>query len=101
MPKPRVRIPAQARERIYRAAAQFARSCADTMISNLENQLSAELHAAMRQPGAMPSGVPHGRVERDQPGMQQPRKVAYLTGGQVTHDLVDGQGFHAPLDHAR
>lgn len=100
MPKPRVRTPAQARERIYRAAAQFARSCADTMISNLENQLSAELHAAMRQPGAMPSGVPHGRVERDQPGMQQSRKVAYLPSSQVAQPLVAAEAFEVPLDHA-
>ena len=99
-PLPRIKLPAQARERVYRAAAQFARSCADTMISNLENQLSAELHAAMRQPGAISSVLPNSLIKRGQAVIQQPGKVAHLTGSQVAHEGVAVEHFEVPIDHA-
>jgi hypothetical protein len=47
-PRPRVKLPAQVRERVYRQAMALARSHADMMIAALERQLSAELAAAMQ-----------------------------------------------------
>jgi hypothetical protein len=47
-PRPRVKLPAQVRERVHRQAMALARSHADMMIAALERQLSAELAAAMQ-----------------------------------------------------
>lgn len=51
MPQPpvRVKIPAQVRERIHEHAKILANAAADTMIAALEEKLSAELAAAMRE----------------------------------------------------
>jgi hypothetical protein len=48
-PLPRVKLPAQVRERCHRQAMALARSHADMMISVLEKQALAELHDAIRR----------------------------------------------------
>lgn len=44
---PRIKLPAAVRERIHGHAKAFAVAAADTMIAQLEKQLSAELHRAI------------------------------------------------------